>query len=131
LTFFQKSSILKVKVRRYIIVIPTSKENTVKKLLVSMLLAGAVVPAFAQHHYGHGYGHGYWHRGYGGGWNWVVPAIIGGAVVYGATRPDPVIVQQPVIVQPPVQVPQGQNCSPWTETQNSDGTITRTRTCAQ
>ena len=27
--------------------------------------------------------------------HWVVPAIVGGAVVYAATRPDPVIVQQP------------------------------------
>ena len=104
-----------------------------KKLFVSFLLAGAIIPAFAQHHgHGHGHGHGHWQRGYyGGGWNWVVPAIIGGAVVYSATRPDPVVVQQPVIVQQPVQVQQGQNCSPWTETQHSDGTITRTRTCAQ
>jgi len=106
-----------------------------KKIFVSMLLAGVMMPAFAQHHqhqHGHGHGHGYWHhRGHGSGWNWVVPAVIGGAVVYGVTRPDPVIVQQPVIVQPPVQVIQRQNCSPWTETENSDGTITRTRTCAQ
>jgi hypothetical protein len=30
----------------------------------------------------------------------VVPAIVGGAVVYAATRPDPVIVQQPVQAMP-------------------------------
>ena len=104
-----------------------------KKLLAIALLTLASIPAMAQHH--HGYGHGHWNRGYNGGWNWVVPAIIGGAVVYGATRPDPVIVQQPPIIvqQPPVyQYPQPvQNCTPWTETQNSDGTITRTRTCNQ
>jgi len=35
--------------------------------------------------------------------HWVVPALIGGAVVYAATRPDPVVVQQPVIVQQPLQ----------------------------
>jgi len=99
-----------------------------KKLFAVLLLAIATVPAFAGPH---GHGHGHWSRGYSGGWNWMVPAIIGGAVVYSATRPDPVIVQQPVIVQPPVQIIQKQNCSPWTETENSDGTITRTRTCAQ
>jgi len=101
-----------------------------KKLFLSLVLIGATLPALAQHrHIQHGHGH--WHRGHHGGWTWVVPAIIGGAVVYGATRPDPVIVQQPpVIVQPPM-IQQGQNCTPWTETYNSDGTITRTRTCAQ
>lgn len=32
--------------------------------------------------------------------HWIVPALIGGAVVYAATRPDPVIVQPaPVVVQ--------------------------------
>jgi hypothetical protein len=104
-----------------------------KRILAVLLLTLAAVPAMAQHHHGYGHGHGHWNRGYSGGWNWVVPAIIGGAVVYGATRPDPVIVQQPPIIvqQPPVyQYPQ-QNCSPWTETQNYDGTITRTRTCNQ
>lgn len=101
-----------------------------KTLIASLLLIGAMAPAIAGPHGHHGH-HGHWARGYNGGWNWMVPAIIGGAVVYSVTRPDPVIVQQPVIVQPPVQIPQGQNCSPWTETQNSDGTITRTRTCAQ
>lgn len=35
--------------------------------------------------------------------HWVVPALIGGAVVYAATRPDPVVVQQPVIIQQPLQ----------------------------
>jgi hypothetical protein len=101
-----------------------------KKLFLSLVLVGATIPAFAQHHY---HGHGYWQRGYGGGWGWVAPAIIGGAIVYGATRPETVVVQQPPVIvqQPPVTVQQGQNCSPWTETQNPDGTITRTRTCAQ
>ena len=98
-----------------------------KTLIASLLLIGAMAPAVAGP-YGH---HGHWARGHSGGWNWMVPAIIGGAVVYSVTRPDPVIVQQPVIVQPPVQIPQGQNCSPWTETQHADGTVTRTRTCAQ
>jgi hypothetical protein len=100
-----------------------------KKLFVSILLAGAVIPAFAQHH---GHVHGHWQRGYGGGWNWVAPTIIGGVIGYEIARNQPpVIVQQPpVVVQNPTVVVQ-QNCSPWTETQNPDGTITRTRTCAQ
>jgi hypothetical protein len=99
-----------------------------KKLFLTLLLAGLTIPALAQHH--HHRHHNNWHRGHSG-WTWAVPAIIGGAVVYSTIRQDPVIVQQPVIVHPPMQIPQGQNCSPWTETQNSDGTITRTRTCIQ
>lgn len=80
----------------------------------------------------HGYGHGHRHPGHSGGWEWVVPAVIGGVIVYQATRPPVVVQQQPVIVQPNV-IPtvQQQTCSPWTETQNSEGTITRTRTCTQ
>jgi hypothetical protein len=59
-------------------------------------------------------------------WNWMVPAIIGGAIVYEASRqtqpPQTVIIQQQSV---------DTNCSPWTETQNPDGTITRTRTCTK
>jgi hypothetical protein len=100
-----------------------------KKVLAVAILTLATLPAMA-----HGWGHGgyRYHSGYyGGGWNWVVPAVIGGAVVYSATRPETVVVQQPPVVvqQPPVV--QNQNCSPWLETQNQDGTITRTRTCSQ
>lgn len=64
--------------------------------------------------------------------NWIVPAIIGGAVIYGATRPsEPVYSQpqQPVYVQP-APFP-AQRCTIWTEVQNYDGTITRSRTCSQ
>lgn len=102
-----------------------------KKILVVAVLALASVPALAQH----------WHRGHHHHHrsptivyrdnNWVIPALIGGAVVYAATRPA-VVEQPPVIVQHPSLVYQTQpNCSPWTETQNSDGTITRTRICNQ
>jgi len=35
-----------------------------------------------------------------GDWGWVAPAVIGGAVVYGLTRPA--VVQQPVYIQQPV-----------------------------
>ena len=45
----------------------------------------------------HGGGHYVWRPGYG----WVVPAVVGGLIVYGATQPRTVVVQQPVPVAPP------------------------------
>jgi hypothetical protein len=74
-----------------------------KKFLVASLIG---LTAFGAH------AHGYEHHGYRGsyGWGWVAPAVIGGAIVYGATRPPVVIQQQPVIIQqPPVtyQAPLG------------------------
>jgi hypothetical protein len=98
-----------------------------KKILLSLSLLAIAGSAMAQHHH-HGYGHNHgYYRGPGYGW-WVAP-IVTGVIGYEIARQQQVIVQQPVIVQnPPVQV-QGQTCTPWTETQNSDGTITRTRTC--
>jgi hypothetical protein len=97
-----------------------------KKIILCLLLAiSGVAMAAGPHHHGHGH----WRHGGGDRWYWMAPLIVGGAVVYEATRPQ-VVVQQPVIVQqPPVQA--NQNCSPWAETQNPDGTITRTRTCVQ
>ena len=71
------------------------------KKIIALILVIASTATMAQHHHG-----GYRHGGYGG-WGWVAPALIGGAVVYAATRP-PVVVQQPpvVIQQPPVVVQQ-------------------------
>jgi hypothetical protein len=96
-----------------------------KKLIVIALLcvSGA---AIAQHNRGHGH----WQRGYGGGWNWVAPVIIGGAIGYELSRQQPYVIVQPQAVmqqQPTILT----NCSPWTEIQNTDGSITRTRTCTQ
>lgn len=98
-----------------------------KKLILAVALF-ASVPAFAQHYHGHGFhNHGYY-RGPGFGW-WVAP-VVTGVIGYEIAKQQQVIVQQPVVVQnPPTQ--QNQTCSPWTETQNPDGTITRTRTCNQ
>jgi hypothetical protein len=69
-----------------------------KKLLLTGLLAFSM-PAMAQHH--HGMRH-FDHQYRQSNWGWVAPAVIGGAVVYGLTRPAPVIVQQPpVYIQQP------------------------------
>jgi hypothetical protein len=58
------------------------------------------MPTMAQHH--HGMRHFDHHQYRQSNWGWVAPAVIGGAVVYGLTRPDTVIVQQPpVYVQQP------------------------------
>ncbi len=85
-----------------------------KRILTALAVSLALVgTAQAQHrHYGHVFRaqHGYHHHHHGGHWSggrWIVPAIIGGAVVYAATRPEPAVAQPaPVIVVPPS--PQGQ-----------------------
>ena len=101
------------------------------KQIILVVLMTITTTAVAQHgHFRHGhYGHhhnGHWQRGYSGGWVWMVPAIIGGAIVYEASRQQP---PQTVIIQQQSTV--DTNCSPWTETQNPDSTITRTRTCTK
>jgi hypothetical protein len=74
-------------------------------LAVAILSLSMVGCANAQHRGGHHHGHHH----HGGGWGWAVPVLIGGAIVYGATRPaDPapqVIIQTP----PPgaIQCPPG------------------------
>ena len=101
------------------------------KKVLAVLLFAISASAFA-----HSPHHGYWRRG-DSGWHWVAPALIGGIIGYEISRPPvvtqpPVIVQQPpVLVQQPPVVVQGQNCSPWTQIQNPDGTVTSTRTCTQ
>ena len=104
-----------------------------KKLFITLALACATLPALAQHygpvfrHHNHYRGH---YHGHGG---WVAPLIIGGTIGYVLNRPAPVVIEQPPVVvqQPPMVYQTNQNCTPWTETHSSDGTITRTRTCAQ
>jgi hypothetical protein len=102
--------------------------------LFTILLLVASASASAQH------GLRYHHYGYypGPNYGWVAPTIIGGVIGYEIARNQPpVIVQQPVIVQPAPVPPatvyygQTQTCTVWTEVQQADGTITRTRTCQQ
>lgn len=91
-----------------------------KKIFIGLLLTISAT-AFA-----HG-PHGHWRHGGDSRWFWMTPMIVGGAVAYEVSRP-PVIVQQPVVVQQN-QVYTDSACSPWTQIQNPDGTITSTRTC--
>jgi len=70
------------------------------KKLLSIILLALTMPVMAQHHHGMRHFDHYQYRS--SNWGWVAPAVIGGAVVYGLTRPAPVIVQQPpVYVQQP------------------------------
>ena len=102
-----------------------------KKILVALSLLALTGTAMAQHYHGHGFRH----HGYHGPRviyrdHWIAPAV--GALIIGAAineahnrnQQTQVVIQnqQPTI---------GQVCTPWTETQNPDGTITRTRTCNQ
>lgn len=108
-----------------------------KKILLTLSLLALTGSALAQHH-GHGFRH-HGHHGYyygGGNGNWVAPLIIGGfvgAAIANNRQPETIVLQRPpvYIQQPPMVYQQNQNCTPWTETYSSDGTITRTRTCTQ
>lgn len=74
-----------------------------KKLLAFLLLTASSAALAGPHYHGHRhYGHRHWHSP--PAHHWVVPALIGGAVVYAATRPDPVVVQQPAVILQPNQV---------------------------
>ena len=90
------------------------------KKLIALALLTLAMSAQAQHH-----------RHHQRGGNWMAPVIVGGVIGYALTRNyyEPVYnygyVPPPVVVQPPVRA----NCTPWTETQHADGTVTRTRTC--
>lgn len=72
-----------------------------KKLLLVTLLCATNAFAGPHHNWRHGY-HGYYgHHGHDHG-KWIVPALIGGTVVYLATRPQPAVAQPPIIVQQPI-----------------------------
>ena len=99
-----------------------------KKILLALSLLAVTGSAMAQHYHGHGFRHHGPRIIYRD--NWIAPAV--GALIIGAAINEAHNrqVQSQVIIQNP-PTPLGQVCTPWTETQNSDGTITRTRTCNQ
>ena len=69
--------------------------------LITFLFASTAIAG--PYHHGHRhFHHRHWHSP--PAHHWVVPALIGGAVVYAATRPDPVVVQQPTVVLQPNQI---------------------------
>jgi hypothetical protein len=66
-----------------------------KKIILATLIAVSFIGTAHADRWRHGGGHYYWHPGYG----WVVPAVVGGVIVYSATRPPVVIQQSPVYIQ--------------------------------
>ena len=101
-----------------------------KKILIALSLLTLTGTAFAQHYHGHGIRH-HGHHSHRIIYrdNWIAPAV--GALIIGAAINEAHNRHiQTVVIQNPQPLP-GQVCTPWTETQNSDGTITRTRTCNQ
>jgi hypothetical protein len=101
-----------------------------KKTIMSCLIVSCICIPTAE-------AHGYY--GYRGGW--VAPAIIGGVIGYGLARPyysTPIYAPPPpvYVTPPPVYYQQYTpyempvpSCTAWTETQNPDGTVTKTRNC--
>ena len=102
------------------------------KKIIALVLVTLSATAMAQHGFRHHHHHGYYP---GPNYGWVAPTIIGGMIGYEIARNyPPVVVQQPVIVQQApstVYYGQSQQCTAWTEVQNLNGTVTRTRTCSQ
>lgn len=97
-------------------------KKTFIAIAVGLALASA---AQAQHRQGHWGGGGNGYRG-GPGIGWFVPALITGAIVYGATRPSEpqvVVVPAPTLVYPvsPLQQQQQQPICP----QGTDATYSR------
>ena len=83
-----------------------------KKLLTVLLLTIASTnPAMADGAYGHGGGHGVSghggggeHGGGGGAW-WIIPALIGGTLIYELSQPQPAYSQPATIyVEPQPQI---------------------------
>lgn len=63
-------------------------------MIASMIMVSGVSQANPR---GHGHHHAH---GHARGADWIVPLVIGGAVVHVLTQPRPVIVQQPQVQYP-------------------------------
>ena len=92
------------------------------KVLIAGAVALASLTAQADPYRHHGHGPHIQYRYVDRGSDWIAPAILGGLVVYAATRP-------PVVAAPPPPVIVAPTCGPWVEIRNADGTVTQTRTC--
>jgi hypothetical protein len=104
-----------------------------KKLIGILLLTSAMAAGANPYNHGKHHNH-HQHRSYNNHMSWVVPAIIGGVLVYGATQPavaQPVPQQQVFIQREPVLVPPQTVCYAWKEIQTADGHVYRERTCYQ
>ena len=79
----------------------TDKEIDMRKYVTALVAATLITtPALAQR------GHWDHHGGHGGGGNWIVPALIGGAVVGAimAQPSQPRVDPTPIVVAPPPPV---------------------------
>jgi hypothetical protein len=94
-----------------------------KKFLLLLALVPTI--SFAQHYHPHYHNPNPYWRYQSDRWYWMVPAVVGGLVVYEATKPAP---QPPIIIQQPVTT---ETCTAWTEIQQPDGKIYRERTCTR
>ena len=92
-----------------------------KLLLTCVLLVGTSAMAHGGGYHG---GPEPWRRHHHSHWQWTVPAVVTGAIVYRALEPAPQVYVQPNYAPLP-----STNCGPWTESINPDGSITRSRTC--
>lgn len=71
-----------------------------RHLILALALITTVAPAAA-----HGPGHHHPHHYHRSSADWLVPALVGGAVVYAITRPTVVVQEQPRVVQVPPAPP--------------------------
>lgn len=97
-----------------------------KFLLLCALLVGSSAMAHDGGRYG---GPDHWrrHHHHHHNWQWTVPALVTGAIVYRAMEPAPQVYVQPSY--PGYGLPPTPNCGPWIESFNADGSLTRSRTC--
>lgn len=71
-----------------------------RHLILALALITTAAPAAA-----HGPGHHHAHHYHRSSADWLVPALVGGAVAYAITRPTVVVQEQPRVVQVPPAPP--------------------------